>query len=844
MKAFLRHILRSADSNKGQTAVIIITVAIVTAMIFTAFSMYDVFYNINIMEYDRVAQGADILVGENMAATEYFSRARVERLLALQDADEIESVNYFAKTGTILKTATDSKTILLEATDLDEYLSSHTLHYTDLFTADTKDPDVRFEEAGAYSPIIIGERFAEDTGLKAGDLVEVYLPTYQMYATMLVKCVVTNEGIFASQSDMNVLTDFTSVGNQGQVSAVYIDLTDSALYDKYVDLFKEHFPAVNVGEGNERSEVIGIVRNNTLLLSVGLIFIIATVILILFTSYLIVARNRMNEMVVFKSAGATPAQVAGIMLAEVTAYAVVGGAIGLVLGRLMMGLAVKLLLPTATNAMTFEFWKYLVSYLIAVAVSVCATLVPVISVSKKTVRQLTSDGIKLQKPVKPVMFIISTVAVIGIGSAYPFLSDIALAVVSLLLVGAIALWVYCAIGYVVKIVSKLVSKIAKGGPAQTATLGIKRNGALRTVTVLVAVALAFSFLIVEVVGVVKTAVVPFRSRYSADDVIVLAKSSSADTYEKIKGTALNVEGVDGAGYYNSCDYLFPDDEDEEWTIYGVDTEWTLVHCTLDLTDGTWERWQKTENPIVLSENMSLLFGKKIGDTITVSPNHADYITESHTFTVVGIDYTSSEWDEVAYCKFSHIARMKNGATYLVDVKEGADKGETFIDLRDAVESLESEFAYVLTYDEWAYADTKNLSGVSTLLDMLKIMVYLVAVVGVFNISTVTFYDRRSEFRLMRLAGMSESDFMRFSATEGVITGTVGGLLGLIAGYGINLLMPSLGAIIGKYSSLTVLPYKLFIITGVAVIGFIFIWYLIAFVNRKFRLGAINIRDLN
>lgn len=844
MKAFLRHILRSADSNKGQTAVIIITVAIVTAMIFTAFSMYDVFYNINIMEYDRVAQGADILVGENMSASEYFSRARVERLLAMQDAGEIESVNYFAKTGTILKTATDSKTILLEATDLDEYLSSHTLHYTDLFTAETVDPDVRYEEAGAYSPIIIGERFAEDTGLKAGDLVEIYLPTYQMYATMLVKCVATNEGIFASQSDMNVLTDFTSVGNQGQVSAVYIDLTDSAYYDKYVDLFKEYFPAVNVGEGNERSEVIEIVKNNTLLLSVGLIFIIATVILILFTSYLIVARNRMNEMVVFKSAGATPSQVAGIMLAEVLAYAIPGGAIGLVLGRLMMGYAVKLLLPTATNAMTFEFWKYLVSYIIAVAVSVCATLVPVISVSKKTVRELTSDGVKLQKPVKPVMFIVATVVVIGIGSAYPFLDGIALAVVSLLLVGAIAFWVYCAIGYVVKIISKLVSKIVKGGPAQTATLGIKRNGALRTVTVLVAVALAFSFLIVEVVGVVKTAVVPFRSRYKADDVIVLAKSSSSDTYEKIKGTALNVWGVDGVGYYNSCDYLFPDDDDEEWTIYGVDTEWTLLHCTTDLTDGTWERWARAENPIVLSENMSLRFGKKIGDTITVSPNHADYITESHTFTVVGIDYTSSEWDEVAYCKFSHIARMKNGATYLVDVKDGADKGETFVDLRDAVESLGTEFAYVLTYDEWAYAETKNLSGVSTLLDMLKIMVYLVAIVGVFNIATVTFYDRRSEFRLMRLAGMSESDFMRFSVTEGVITGAVGGLLGLIAGYGINLLMPSLGAIIGKYSSLTALPYKLFIITGVAVIGFIFIWYLIAFVNRKFRLGAINIRDLN
>lgn len=843
MKAFLRHILRSAGSNKGQTAVIIITVALVTAMVFTAFSMYDVFYNINIMEYDRVAQGADILLGSNSAGSEYFSRARVERTIASQEDGEVTSALYFAKTGTILKTATDSKTILLEATDLEKYLAVREIKYVELFTKDTVGADIPFEEAGAYSSVIIGARFAEDTGLHAGDLVEIYLPTYETYALMLVRCVAANEGIFASQTDMNVLTDFSAVGNQGQVSAVYIELSDPALYSKYVDLFEQNFPAVNVGEGNERSAVLDIVWNNTLLLSVGLIFLIATVVLILFTSYLIIARNRMNEMIVFKSAGATPAQVAAIMLAEVTAYALTGAALGLVLGRLMMGAAVKLLLPTATGAMTFDAWKYIASFFIAVAVSVCATLVPVISVSKKTVRELTSSGVKLQKPVKPIAFGISTATVIAVGCAYPFLDGIALAVVSLVLVIAIALWIYCAIGYCVKLVSKLVYKVAKGGPPQVAALGVKRNGALRTVTVLVAVALAFSFLIAEVVGVVKTAVVPFRSRYKADDVIVLAKSSGTRTYEDIKGTALGVDGVAGVGYYNSCDYLYPD-SDDDWTIYGVDTEWTLLRCTTDLTDGTWERWLTAENPIVLSENMSLRFGKKIGDTLTVKPDHADYAEEEHTFTVVGIDYTSSEWDEIAYCKFNHIARMKNGAIYLVEERDADDDSETFVALRDAVESMGSEFAYVLTYDEWAYAETKNLSGVATLLDLLKILVYIVAFIGVFNIATVTFYDRRSEFRLMRLAGMSESDFMSFSSTEGIITGLVGGVLGFIAGYGINLLMPSLGAIIGKYMSLTALPYKLFIITGVAIAGFTCMWCVLAFINRRFRLGAINIRDIN
>ena len=55
MKAFLRHIFRSADESRGQMTVIIITIAVVTAMIFIAFSMSDVFYNVNMADYDLVA---------------------------------------------------------------------------------------------------------------------------------------------------------------------------------------------------------------------------------------------------------------------------------------------------------------------------------------------------------------------------------------------------------------------------------------------------------------------------------------------------------------------------------------------------------------------------------------------------------------------------------------------------------------------------------------------------------------------------------------------------------------------------------------------------------------------
>ena len=165
MKAFLRHILRSADSEKGQVAVIIITIAIVTAMVFVAFSMYDVFFNLNMAEYDRVANGADMLLGDNFGDGETFSRARLDRILNGEPEGEIKDISYFVKMGSILKTDTDSKSVLIEATDLDEYLERNEIRYLEIFDKDTPNPDVPFLESSGYSSVIIGENFAKEASL-------------------------------------------------------------------------------------------------------------------------------------------------------------------------------------------------------------------------------------------------------------------------------------------------------------------------------------------------------------------------------------------------------------------------------------------------------------------------------------------------------------------------------------------------------------------------------------------------------------------------------------------------------------------------------------------------------
>ncbi len=838
MKAFLRHILRSADSEKGQVAVIVITIAIVTAMVFIAFSMFDVFFNINMEEYDRVADGADMLLGNNFETGTTFSKARLDRILESQPEGEIESIMYFTKFPTIMKTDTESKSILVEATDLEDYLTSNELRYVELFDENTVNPDVMFTESGGYSSIIVGENFAAKAGIKAGDLVEIYLPTYERYLSFVVRAVALNEGIFGASADLNVLVDFEAVGNQGQVSAVYINFTNDTLFEKYEQLFETYFPAVECGEGNSYSQVVDIVRNNTLLFTIALIFLTALMMLILFTSYLIVSRNRMSEMIIFKSAGATPNQIALIMLLEVVFYALVGSALGLLLGRVAMGIVTEALLPLAPHAVTYPAWKFIAAFFISIVVSILATLVPVIQVSKKTVRELSSSGFKMAKRPNKILLIVTSIVVVAICVAYAFLEGIALLILSLALIVAIAVWIYVAIYYVTLIAGKLIKKICPNGAPQLAGITVLRSSSMKTVTTLIAVVITFSFLITQVVGIVSDATIPSRTRYTTDYVVMPQGELLPSDFDPIKGTILNTPGVDGAGWYNSTNYYFIKDTND-MTAYGVSDFWMLDRMTENVDEGTEERWNNAENPIVLNQNVVMMLGVKIGDKINLYPTSDDYKTETHEFTLVGIDRSVTQWDMVGFCKYTHVYRMSKTASFFASSSEPSD--EVFTALRDRMENVNGIQSFTLTYEEWAFAGQESFAGVGSIMTLLQILVWFVSFMGIVNISIVTVYDRRAEYKLYKFSGMSGNDYVKFSIAEGIVLALSGGVLGLLAGYAVNMLVPSLGSIILRYTGFNIFPLELLLTFLIGAGAFLLLWTIIALVNRK---NVTNVRAIN
>lgn len=838
MNILIKNTLRSIESNKGQVFVIILTIIIVSAMFFISLSMFDIFYNINMAEYDRIAQGSDMLLGENLGSIEFFSEARVKSFL---DPADINSAFYFTKFNTILKTENDSLTVLLEATDLEYYFEKRPLNYYAIFDEKTENADIDYRLIGGYSRVIVGESFAIKNSIKVGQLVQIYVPTFNKYTEMIVEYIAKNEGIFSSPADKNILVDFSSVGNQGQVNAVYIDFLSADLYEEYYDIFEENFPAVKIGEGNSISRVYEIVRNNTTLLTVALVFLVGTMMMILFTSYLIVARNRMSEMLIFKAAGATPKQVVLILMIEVIFYGVCGGLLGLLLGRAAMGIAAFTLIPKVQASLDYSFWKYLVAFLLALFVSILATISPIMSVGKKSIRELSSKSDKITKNIKPFLFLISSVLLASIAIALIFLPKDYTLYLSPVLVLILIFWLYCAISYFLKFLGFISRKISKTGVFTLAGFSTLRNKALRTVTLMIAVITVLAFLVFEVIELVNYAVVPFKSRYDADYIVVSNYSTDLTPHSDTKELINSVEGISGTGYYSVVNFIVPGTEKKEWSIYGLDQFETLEYCSEEFKYVDKETWDQTENGIVLSNDMFVRLGVKIGDTISVNPIRTDYDDVTYNFTVIGIDYTVSEYDRIGYCKFENIDHLIESAVFISQAEEGVNLSETFIRLRSAVEGLGKKECYALSYREWALSTHENFSGVSTLLKILQFVIYFVGIIGVINISVVTAYDRRNEIKLYKVAGMSNREYVKYSFAEGLIISLAGSLMGLVMSYLVNLIMPVFASLIDKYISINFIPISLPVIFVGSLILFTGIWTIIGAVNRKRKITSINER---
>lgn len=812
MRTLFNHTLRSIRDSLGQLVIIILTVTVVSALFFVTLTIGGLFENVQTSIQSRLGKDSDVT-----ATATVFSESEFDEFIS--GRNDVEYVEKYLQTAGLYKPADGSynKVIAVEATDLKNYAARHGKELT-VYES--------YEYSSDYPEVWIGRSFAEENAIKAGDSIDIYLEMYKTYRTLTVNYIFENYGIFANNVVNNVLADFSTIGNKGLISTANIKLTDGADKEAFMKELSDSFDGeITVEDSIDYGEIDRVVGSNKRLLRITLVFVTALMIFILFTSFLVVAKKRINELTVFKSVGATNGQIAGMLIFEGMFYGLTGAVLGTVLGRIGMGIAVKKVIPNFPDAISYTVTDYMLSILFGVAVSAISAVAPVIKAGRESVRTATADKAKAVKKHKILPLALSTASLVACAVATAVVSGNTVCVV--LLVLAAAVFTYFATPYLVRLVSFVMKRKLSG-------ITVKRNPSSNTLSGMVASVMVFTFVVLSIVNVIIGAVTPKNSRFYAD--FIVDSVTTADM-ESLRKELAEVYGVNKAFLYVYDTAIYDKGtQRREFTLYGVDNAEGLDGICRNLNAEDKRAFDSEINPVIITYDLANRFGLKRGDkiNITLGTKEETGATLYDLFTVVGVDETVTSDDRLMVIRKDSF--RVDGKSY--EPKENiiflyANKDVPTEDLyKDLRSKTENRGCYILGLDDWAYATSVGITGVKTLLRILQTAVSAVALIGVINLTAVTVMERKREYDVFRAAGMDKGKYVALSAGEGFIISLTGAFIGTALSVVVNFLMPIFAEIIDRYVDFSVFPWQLAAIAVAIVAGYTAVYTITALLRRK------------
>ena len=816
MRIILNHTLRSIRAHIAQPIIITFTVAVVTILFFASLALSDLFYNFQLSNMTRITGETDVAIKGN-----FFSE---EKLSDFKNYNQIEYADLYLSVPSVLHASEeggeDSSVILVEATDLKTYLSRYKdkLNYYD---------GIKKGDKISYPGIWVSRSFAEKYNFNIGSNVDIYLGIFQKHEIFTVTYIFEDTGFFANSTIYNVMADISDVGGKsGIYNECYIKLKSGVDRDEFMKGLEIHMDNrdLDIEYAVDYEYINDLVEDNESLLRIVLAFIVALVVFILFGAYLIVAKNRASEMIIFKAAGAMPIQIFRILISEVILYGVVGSVIGVITGRFLMQIIVMNIIPSFPDAVVYTVENYIISICLGVFISFISALVPIIRLIRNSVRNLNSSGIKVVKKINPLWMLLPLITAITSVLLIAFIPSTSIYFTILLIVSVIAIAAFSS-PYILEIVSRLFSRI-KGAPS-LASMSIKRNSESATLSGLIGGIIVFAFIAVSIVNIIIGANVPYKTRFHSDYVIETLSDNRRITMLK--------ESLDGLfGVEDVCLLNYEEFEgtiagkEKNYTVYSVESSDDLI-CCVDLTQKEKEDFDNIDNSAIFSYDMINRLNYKVGDVVKIKIGEKEY-----DLRIVAVDYTETNTDRVVYINEKACDYQFTDSLIFLNTDKNVPNSALYIDIR---ERAELNNCYVIRYNDWAYATSVGLSGISDLLKILEIGIVLVGFIGIINMTVAMFLSRKREFEIYRSVGIDDVKYFRMISIESLIISISGSVIGLVFSFAMNLLMPGFASLIDRYINLSYFPVSIPIIIGAVIGGY---WLTYSIIGMRYRMKKIYI----
>lgn len=821
MNILFRHTLGSISRNPVQSVIVVVSTAMITACVLICLCISSMFEQISSGWINMNFAGASLLVNTSdlEPAEEYLESY----------SDIIVGTIYSQKKSETVISATDSVRVNIITTD--DLANFDRLTEAEMLSDCTNATD--------YPAAHISKAFSEAANVGLGDIFSV-----TSGQTYVVTAICNNTGRYFDQLVVVCVCEPApdvpfKPGNLG----VYLkdreatDETGAYIADRMAEDLNVIYDKETCAQSNaDYTDALtdDSVEGSMKMMTVACVAITLIMACLLYASFSVIVRGRVNELVKFKAAGATPAQSALILLTEASFYALIGGLVGLGVGKGLISYLDTLLGEIAVGAaIVTEAYKYPLAFIIGALCGIAACILPALRMSTKSVRRLLGGDERLTRAVPWWVALIITVATGAMAVAMFLVPNEVLIPVSVIFIAFTLVWVITVIPHLLKMGCAFSRLVTRPGAGYVSECAAPRNNSVNATLTMLAALIAFITLGTSIIEIVNYTTISASDRFGGDFIVTVDRPSGKTdpvTYgTDVLNECLKADGVTEGYLTVTCGSLEVtpldyDTEPEKVSLvdYTVTDANALRYLSKNIDDETIRRFAQTEHPVILPVALVNKYGYEIGDTVVLWIKTSEGVFRiDNDFTLVGVDNTITSWDNCIFTRTESVTLDGELRYSDIILRLSGDSGK-FVSIRDAVDS---DAVSIFKRDGYFPAEGGDKLDSSRLISIFTTIVYSIAAMGLVNLIVITAGERRREFDVLRLCGMTFRDAVRYIVTETAVLSFIGFVSGLVFAILTNYSSKGIALIIDKYIVPDIFPLRILFIAAAATGIFIVLWAL-------------------
>ncbi|WP_340202050.1 ABC transporter permease [Ascidiimonas sp. W6] len=225
-------------------------------------------------------------------------------------------------------------------------------------------------------------------------------------------------------------------------------------------------------------------------------------------------------------------------------------------------------------------------------------------------------------------------------------------------------------------------------------------------------------------------------------------------------------------------------------LVGVDImeEARLFNMRDYIVQGTPEVLRNTENGILLGAGLAKKMSLSVGDRVQISTVKGDIFP----LKIIGIYQSGiADIDNVqSFANLKTVQRILGEAeNYITDINVKLFNINQSVSIANR---LEKQFKIKATDINEANAQFETGSTIRNLITYsVSVTLLIVAGFGIYNILNMLIYEKMKDIAILKATGFSGIDVQLIFMSQAVIIGAIGGLFGLLVGYGLSRLIDTI-----------------------------------------------------